>query len=349
MKRTRAQNRVLNKFVSKPLAPRPRAHKPRVLKPSVLVPLVFIAFTLISGCGASKQKLRMVPNLESTLRQVTTLEQDMTMSLGPMGEQSTQSTTLFEMTQIPRERRDDGSTVMEYRYDRIRTETTVGDQVMTMDTDSPSEDELDPFSALVGLSITARITNRGKVLEVSGFDELMDSISSDMSGPEAAQMKELMRSSFGNEAMTSMLQQITPILPEDAVGVGDSWKSETSMQFPMLGDMEVDYAYEVLAFEPYVGSDCVKLGFDYVISITSGDALLDLLRQMMGTDVDLEWEMKDSIGTGSLWLDRATGVVMAMDFTQDISVQMSMGIPEVAEEMDMDFDIRQTMSMETVR
>lgn len=344
MKRTRAHNRVPYKFVSKPLALRPR-----VLKPCVLVPLVFIVFSLGSGCGASKQKLRMVPDLESTLRQVTTLEQDMTMSLGPMGEQSTQSTTLFEMTQIPKERRDDGSTVMEYRYDRIRTETTVGDQVMTMDTEDPSEGELDPFSSIVGLSITARFTNRGEVVEVSGFDEMMEAVSADMSGPEAAQMRELMRSSFGNEAMTSMLQQVTPILPEEAVGVGDSWQSETSLQFPMLGDMEVDYAYEVLAFEPYVGSDCVKLGFDYVISITSGDALLDLLRQMMGTDVDLEWEMKDSIGTGSLWLDRATGVVLAMNFTQDVSVQMSMSIPEVAEEMDMDFDIRQHMSMETIR
>jgi hypothetical protein len=130
----------------------------------------------------------------------------------------------------------DGTATLDVKYERVMMRMG-GIGELEYDSDKGGEpDESDPAAALgramgaiVGKSITLKMTAAGRVLEVSGLDKLLDGLG-DGAGAMAgmfdeAQLKHMMQTSFA-------------FLPEKPVGPGDAWDHKFEYEMPMIGKMK---------------------------------------------------------------------------------------------------------------
>lgn len=117
------------------------------------------------------------------------------------------------------------SGAMEYEYDSEK------------DKEAPANPQAAMMAKMVGQSFTMRMSTSGKVLEVRGYDKLMDEMLKDL-GDQAGPMREMMKQMMSDDTMKSMLQQMAPMLPEKAVAKGDSWKNDFTLKMPMIGGMK---------------------------------------------------------------------------------------------------------------
>jgi hypothetical protein len=108
------------------------------------------------------------------------------------------------------------------------------------------ESDLALFGALVGRSFGMRVAPDGSVLEVSGLAEMVDEMLDIMLGdaPEemVAEVRGMMESTFGDEAMRSVMQQGLQALPAHAVAPGATWGFEVEMPLP-FGSTTHAYTY----------------------------------------------------------------------------------------------------------
>jgi hypothetical protein len=101
------------------------------------------------------------------------------------------------------------------------------------DKEAPTEPPLSLMARLVGQSFTLKMSASGRVLEVKGFDKILDTM---VKGDEnaAAMMKQM----FSDEAYKGMMQQMTPPLPEGKVAKGATWANDFSIKMPFLGNIK---------------------------------------------------------------------------------------------------------------
>lgn len=133
-----------------------------------------------------------------------------------------------------------GAAVIDMKISAIAVKSS-GLQEMEWDSEKDKDAPADPQAAMlakmVGQSFTVKMAPSGKVLDVKGMDKLLEAVLKDM-GPEmqiaAAQLKEM----FSNDAYKGMMQQMAPQLPEKPVGKGDTWTSDFTLKFPMMGGLK---------------------------------------------------------------------------------------------------------------
>ncbi len=131
---------------------------------------------------------------------------------------------------------DKGVATLKLTYDRVKF-------VMTgmMDTDYDSEKDKEApeeglgriMAGLNGKSFTMKLSPRGEVVAVKGYEAIMEEITKDMG--EDDPMLGAMKSQMNDENMKKLMQQAFPRLPEKAVGKGDSWEDSSDMGIPGLG------------------------------------------------------------------------------------------------------------------
>jgi len=107
------------------------------------------------------------------------------------------------------------------------------------DKEVPEDPQVQMLAKLVGQSFTMKMTASGKVVEVKGFDKILEAMTKgagEKEGQEQAQM--MLKQMFSDESFKSMMQQMSPPLPEDKVGKGDTWSNDFTMKLPFLGGMK---------------------------------------------------------------------------------------------------------------
>lgn len=156
------------------------------------------------------------------------------------------------------------------------------------------------FSAIVGKSFTMKVDEEGKVLEVSGFREMMQSMADSMGLDEEKKqtMMASLKDQFNDETVKSQFEQVFTIFPNKEIKVGDSWEKNLSMG----GKMPAKYSttYKVKEIEG-----------DHV-TLTSKTRIEGSGEMDISGDQD-----------GTLIVDSKSGLVVNADFdqTMDIKVQ----------------------------
>jgi hypothetical protein len=105
------------------------------------------------------------------------------------------------------------------------------------DKEAPANPQVAMMAKMVGHSFTMKMTPAGKIVELRGYDKLVDEMLKDL-GDDAGPMKEMLKQMMSDDTMKSMMQQMAPMLPEKAVAKGESWKNEFTLKLPMLGGMK---------------------------------------------------------------------------------------------------------------
>lgn len=199
-------------------------------------------------------------------------------------------------------------------YDRFKFNTDVAGMSINIDSDTPMQvgDTADDkqkalgmmnnmFSGIKGKQFTMKINSEGKVLEVAGIKEMMQSLVDSMNiGDEAKkQFSESFTKQLNDETVKSQFERILYIFPNKEVKVGDSWQKNTSLG----GDMPAKYnsTYTVTDIE----GDMVTLEEKSIIESTEE-------KMKMTGKVD-----------GTLVVDSRTGLVVKVD--QDMKMNITAG------------------------
>ena len=116
------------------------------------------------------------------------------------------------------------SGVQEYDYDSEK------------DKEPPDDPPARMMSKLVGQSFSLRMAPDGKVLEVKGYESLVDAMSRGAGGDEASREKarQALGQMFSDEAFKSRMQQLAPPLPAGRVKKGDAWSNDFSIRLPFV-------------------------------------------------------------------------------------------------------------------
>ncbi len=121
-------------------------------------------------------------------------------------------------------------------YYRVRFEQEGPMGAISYDSENPPETvpmQARGFSALVGQSMTMKLDPMGKVLEVKGVDDMLERMLAqygEIDETMRGQIEQSLRGQFGEEAMTSQMESMFAIYPEEDVAVGDTWSREVSVR-----------------------------------------------------------------------------------------------------------------------
>jgi Family of unknown function (DUF6263) len=197
--------------------------------------------------------------------------------------------------------------IMKLTYERIRMEIGSAAGGTTVDTDSPVPSDADVkanpmlmmnkmFAAMKGKTITMKANAAGDVLEVTGFEELINSIISSMGIDDMIKEKVRgqLKQQFNDKSVKDMFAQAFGFLPNKQIKVGDTW--EKTINLPGATEMATKTTYTVKSIE------ADKATLDMVSKISSGTS------GMSGDQ------------TGIMVVDMKSGLMISSDFTQNMKM-----------------------------
>ena len=301
------------------------------------VTLVLLASTVaVVFAFADAAALRLRPEKGKTYRYVMVQKQDMTMSMGALGSQQSTNTTTMDLRQTATDVAASGDITFDVVYDRVRVNVAAGPQSTSFDSAAESATEADKMvGLLVGKNLSMTMTERGQVTRLEGLTEILDEALGDAAqDAEAAPLIKMMRGSFSDESMVALFQQNSAILPDGPVTEGTQWSHASVIDNPALGQMQVAQDYVVAGFEDKLGRPCVKTGVK-IAMVHDGDVpMIEEMEKMIsggGQEVDMSVEVGRSDGSGTVWLDRETGMTVAMDTVSTMDMSMSFAMPGMEE------------------
>ncbi|MBI2932111.1 MAG: hypothetical protein HYY16_10715 [Planctomycetes bacterium] len=167
-----------------------------------------------------------------------------------MNEMEMKQEMLFGTTMETKEVDEKGAGTIEIKYDRVKVKMS-GMMEVEYDSDAPKkgegeDDHADPaammakvWGAMVGASVTAKMSPKGEILEVKGFDKLMDSIV-ERFGDDQPGMGEMLKEMYNEDQMKQMMQLSYGILPGKPIGKGDTWETKGKFALPGMGEMGLE-------------------------------------------------------------------------------------------------------------
>jgi hypothetical protein len=139
-------------------------------------------------------------------------------------------------------------------YKRISMNMSLPTGEMAFDSDKPADGAVDlqknpmgvmnkMFGAMVGKSFTMKVDPEGKVIAISGLNEMGDAMVNSMglNGEMKMQARQMFDQQFNEENMKQTFSQAFNIFPNKEVKVGDKWEKSVTMNGPMKADAKTVY------------------------------------------------------------------------------------------------------------
>ncbi len=103
------------------------------------------------------------------------------------------------------------------------------------------------LARLVGQAFTLKISPRGRVTEVKGFDRIVEAMAKELpEGPAGEAGRQAMKQSFSDEAFRAAMDQMSSSLPEGPVAVGDAWTGDFKTAMPGAGALHYALASKLV-------------------------------------------------------------------------------------------------------
>jgi hypothetical protein len=204
---------------------------------------------------------------------------------------------------------------MEVRYNELylKMKTSQSETIF----DSGSKDSTDIFSNILskmkGQSFQIKMTKLGKILEVTGIDQLFESsinAFSQLSEGKKTQFKAQLEKQYGEEGMKGSIETMMAIYPTKPVSVGETWTISTKQKTGMSTKMDSKYEFKENAADYFLiaGDSKIKSIDKDVYYMSSG----------MPTKSDLEGTMFSQIK-----IDKATGWIIEAKSNQIIKGEIT--------------------------
>ena len=175
------------------------------------------------------------------------------------------------------------------------------------------------FDAVIGEGFTFTLTEKGEVSNIQGIDAMLDNMATKMEITDQAQLQALkaqLSSQYNDESALAQVQQSIMKFPANAVSIGDTWSEDESIQAPL--PMKILTSYEVAA----MNGEAITINVSSEV-FTEGEEM-----NMSGATMTPDLS---GIQSGTLTVDRATGLVLSSTMDQMISGAMMMTSPQEME------------------
>jgi hypothetical protein len=197
-------------------------------------------------------------------------------------------------------------------YKRLNMNMKVGGVEMDLDSDKAPEDnsetgkEKNPLavmrkviSGITGKTFIIKVDEEGKVLEVTGFDKIINDMidSTGVDEDIRTQVMASMKGQFNEQSMKDQFAQIFTIFPNKEIKVGDSWEKtyNTGGKMP------------------------AKNITTYTVTDIDGDHVSMTSRTKIESNNN-EMEI-DGKQNGNIIVDSKTGLMINAEYTQDLKVK----------------------------
>lgn len=172
------------------------------------------------------------------------------------------------------------------------------------------------FAALVGQGFDMKLTPLGEVKEITGVDDMLAAVVRKMEGADEKQRAELdkaLRTQFGDESLKQMMGQQFNMLPENPVGVGETWSRKLTLKVGIPMAIESTYTLKSRA------DGVAKVAVAIKITPNPDAAAMEVgpakIKQSLA-----------GVQSGTMDIDEATGWTKGAEMSQDlkgeIAVQM---------------------------
>jgi len=207
---------------------------------------------------------------------------------------------------------DIGVCDIEMIYDSIRVVQDFGFHTTEYDSQNPPsyiEPAMKGYTVLAGSRLEMRIDSGGRVLGMSGAEELIDKMLAEMDLPDSPVKDRIvssLRMQFGEQALSESIAQLTSFYPPVPVKPGDTWSSEMTIEtgFPMRIKNEydllaVDDGSAVIKVESMISSSAdsagINMGFvnirNEIAGTQSGTTEVDITSGLpVRSKIDMEFE-----------------------------------------------------------
>jgi hypothetical protein len=285
-----------------------------------------------------------------------TLEQQMTMELGAMGTQKTENTMNLDYSFYVTDVADDGTLTIESKYERIGVVVrATGNEIIydtAAETHPDGDNPLSMLDDLIDKKLEFKASSLGRVLEVQGFDQLFDEMNAGLSRDLGSRgVADLIKAGFDEDALKTMIQQGLVIFSEKPVGPGDQWTTDLELSNPAMGTIDAKATYDVRGASTRREKKCIELGMSMTMKFEDDSPLLQQLRDsfaQQGMEANLDWELGEVKSSGTIWIDRKTGLTVDSELDQDMQVTftLTMGSGPDAVTMNMQMDLDQKIRVE---
>ncbi|HUV38984.1 MAG TPA: DUF6263 family protein, partial [Planctomycetota bacterium] len=173
------------------------------------------------------------------------------------------------------------------------------------DVDHPA---LTGFKALVGRTVTVKMSPRGEVTEVKGLKEIAEAVLAEVpAGPAREAARRQLEVMFDEKNYSERMGGLNLVYPEEPVGVGDSWDKEQKISMGFI-NMIVKTTYTVKA----VGN---TVDIDLNSTIEPGEA--------PDAGMGLTTTIEQGTQKGLMKVQRDNAGLMSGEITQDLKMTIS--------------------------
>ncbi|MFP4687326.1 MAG: DUF6263 family protein, partial [bacterium] len=216
---------------------------------------------------------------------------------------------------------EDGTINQETEFTRMgmemRIEGPEGNEMFSShyDSDDPddSDREFENLGEIVGVKTTMRVSPRGEILEISGWDEAMNKMMADVPDEMRKQMEDM----FGEKAMMGWMSEINASYHDEPVNVGDTWTAENELKSPFPMDLKTEMKLAKINRGSY------EIHYQAEVSPPAdGGAVLDFGPMPMTIELS-------GTAEGKIFLDRETHMLISMESEHDYDGMMKMDMSEM--------------------
>jgi hypothetical protein len=262
--------------------------------------VIVMALALVYGCNSSDSKgVTLKFNLQKGKAYEYVMDQDMQQE---MNGQKTSSKMNFVYTL---EVTDDAGSVktLKTTYDRIALNTSMPNGDINIDSDNPSSDTgsmifsikmmREMYNSLKGKSFTMKVDAEGNITEVSGLNELVESIVANISVEEKMKpmMLQMFSTQFNDESMKQSFANAFNIFPGKPVKVGDTWEKKNAMKGMVNMDMNTTYTVREIKGDTVTLDSKSKLNSANISGEQTGTSRIDA-----GTGLVMEGTFEQKFG-----------------------------------------------------
>jgi hypothetical protein len=217
---------------------------------------LMLGLLLFSFCYAQKQdiKLNLVKGETYAQRSVT----NMAMQQSIAGQDIKIGVTInglmaYKVTDI----KDTVYTLsMEYKSLSMKMDSPMGGGLdMNSDNNDPNNILSSVAKTLLNKPLTVKLSNKGKVLEVTGSDALYEGMFEKFPQIQEAQkqqVKDQLSQSFGEKSLRSSLETSLSVFPRTAVAKGDKWTVGTLLESSISGNIQTVYELKDVTATDYI-------------------------------------------------------------------------------------------------
>lgn len=219
----------------------------------LFLPLTSIFFVaLLGGCKSSDQKSATL--LKFNLQNGKSYAYKMAMDMNSEAQGQKIKTAMNFDYDLSVTGDSAGVKTLNTAYRRIAMNMTLPNGEMSFDSDKPADSIADLqknpmgvmnriFGAMVGKSFTMKVSPEGKVIAITGLNEMGDAMVNSIGMDDAAKMRarQMFDQQFNEENMKQTFSQAFDIFPNKEVKVGDKWEKTLTMNGAMRADAKTVY------------------------------------------------------------------------------------------------------------